>query len=60
MELEKLIATFKKPIITRPASLMTPGELQTYFVRAANILHVNVNHSEFRGYVFALFRGRDK
>lgn len=33
---------------------MTQRELETYLDTAANILRGNANHSEFRGYVFAL------
>lgn len=33
---------------------MTQGELESYLDTAANILRGNADHSEFRGYVFAL------
>jgi len=54
MKLENLIAKLKEPILTRPARRMTLGELETYLEKAADILRGNVDHSEFRGYVFAL------
>jgi type I restriction enzyme M protein len=33
---------------------MTQGELESYLDKAADILRGNADHSEFRGYVFAL------
>lgn len=33
---------------------MTQGELENYLDKAADILRGNADHSEFRGYVFAL------
>ena len=33
---------------------MTQAELDTFLEKAADILRGNVDHSEFRGYVFAL------
>ncbi len=39
---------------TRPLRRLTCAELKSYLEKAANILRGNVDHSEFRGYVFAL------
>ena len=39
---------------TRPLRRLTRAELKGYLEKAANILRGNVDHSEFRGYVFAL------
>ncbi|MBW4523360.1 MAG: N-6 DNA methylase [Scytolyngbya sp. HA4215-MV1] len=39
---------------TRPLRRLTRAELKNYLEKAANILRGNVDHSEFRGYVFAL------
>jgi type I restriction enzyme M protein len=33
---------------------MTQSELESYLDKAADILRGNADHSEFRGYVFAL------
>jgi type I restriction enzyme M protein len=38
----------------RPLKRLTRAELKSYLEKAANILRGNVDHSEFRGYVFAL------
>jgi len=37
-----------------PARRMTQAELESYLDTAANILRGSADHSEFRGYVFAL------
>ncbi len=42
------------PIITIPLRRMTQAELDSFLETAADILRGNVDHSEFRGYVFAL------
>lgn len=39
---------------TRPLRRMTQAELDAFLEKAADILRGNVDHSEFRGYVFAL------
>jgi type I restriction enzyme M protein len=41
-------------IKTRPVRRMTQAELDGFLEKAADILRGNVDHSEFRGYVFAL------
>jgi len=41
-------------IKTRPVKRMTQAELDGFLEKAADILRGNVDHSEFRGYVFAL------
>jgi type I restriction enzyme M protein len=41
-------------IKTRPVRRMTQAELDSFLEKAADILRGNVDHSEFRGYVFAL------
>lgn len=41
-------------IIERPRRRLTQAELDTFLGKAADILRGNVDHSEFRGYVFAL------
>lgn len=41
-------------IISIPLRRMTQAELDTFLEKAADILRGNVDHSEFRGYVFAL------
>ena len=38
----------------RPTRRMTQAELDGFLEKAADILRGNVDHSEFRGYVFAL------
>jgi type I restriction enzyme M protein len=54
MNLEELFSTLASPILIRPTRRMTQGELEGYLDTAANILRGNADHSEFRGYVFAL------
>jgi type I restriction enzyme M protein len=54
MNLDELLATLASPIVLRPARRMTQSELETYLDKAADILRGNADHSEFRGYVFAL------
>ena len=54
LDLEQLLATLEEPIKTRPARRMTQGELEKYLEKAADLLRGNVDHSEFRSYVFAL------
>ncbi len=54
MNLDQLLATLDAPIVIRPTRRMTLGELETYLHKAADILRGNADHSEFRGYVFAL------
>jgi type I restriction enzyme M protein len=41
-------------VLTRPRRRLTQAELDTFLEKAADILRGNVDHSEFRGYVFAL------
>ncbi len=54
MKLEELLSTLESPIVIRPTRRMTQGELESYLDKAADILRGNADHSEFRGYVFAL------
>ena len=54
MTLEELLKTLESPIVVRPTRRMTQGELESYLDKAADILRGNADHSEFRGYVFAL------
>jgi type I restriction enzyme M protein len=54
MNLNELLATLDRPIIVRPARRMTQAELESYLDKTADILRGNADHSEFRGYVFAL------
>ena len=54
MNLQDLLAKLESPIVSRPTRRMTQGELKTYLDKAADILRGNADHSEFRGYVFAL------
>lgn len=54
MKLDELLSTLDKPIVVRPVRRMTQSELKSYLDTAANILRGNADHSEFRGYVFAL------
>ena len=54
MNIEQLLTTLETPIVIRPTRRMTQGELETYLDKAADILRGNADHSEFRGYVFAL------
>lgn len=42
------------PVISIPLRRMTQAELDAFLEKAADILRGNVDHSEFRGYVFAL------
>jgi type I restriction enzyme M protein len=39
---------------TRPLRRLTQAELDAFFEKAADTLRGGVDHSEFRGYVFAL------
>lgn len=43
-----------KKITTKPFRRLTQPELDSFLEKAADILRGNVDHSEFRGYVFAL------
>ena len=43
-----------RTIFTRPLRRLTQAELDQFLDKAADILRGNVDHSEFRGYVFAL------
>ena len=54
MKLAELLSTLESPIVIRPTRRMTQGELESYLDKAADILRGNADHSEFRGYVFAL------
>jgi len=54
MNLQDLLTQLDTPIVIRPTRRMTQGELETYLDKAADILRGNADHSEFRGYVFAL------
>lgn len=54
MKLEELLSALESPIVLRPTRRMTQGELESYLDKAADILRGNADHSEFRGYVFAL------
>ena len=54
MELTELLGKLSAPIAVRPTRRMTQSELEAYLDAAANILRGNADHSEFRGYVFAL------
>src|SRR5437588_6072402 len=42
------------PTVSVPLRRMTQAELDSFLDKAADILRGNVDHSEFRGYVFAL------
>src|SRR3954447_27061180 len=42
------------PILERPRRRLTQAELDAFLDKAADILRGNVDHSEFRSYVFAL------
>ncbi len=44
----------KTPTVSIPLRRMTQAELDGFLEKAADILRGNVDHSEFRGYVFAL------
>ena len=54
MNLDELLANLEEPILVRPTRRMTQAELESYLDTAANILRGSADHSEFRGYVFAL------
>lgn len=54
MNLHELLTSLEAPIVVRPTRRMTQGELESYLDKAADILRGNADHSEFRGYVFAL------
>ena len=54
MNLDELLSGLETPIVVRPVRRMTQSELESYLDTAANILRGNADHSEFRGYVFAL------
>lgn len=54
MDLGDFLEILSVPIVVRPTRRMTQGELENYLDSAANILRGNADHSEFRGYVFAL------
>jgi type I restriction enzyme M protein len=54
MNLDELLTTLESPIAIRPTRRMTLAELENYLDKAADILRGNADHSEFRGYVFAL------
>ena len=43
-----------RTVFTRPLRRLTQAELDSFLEKAADILRGNVDHSEFRGYVFAL------
>src|SRR3990172_4554753 len=43
-----------KTSLARPLRRLTQAELDSFLDKAADILRGNVDHSEFRGYVFAL------
>ena len=44
----------RKEVTVRPLRKLTQAELDSFLEKAADILRGNVDHSEFRGYVFAL------
>lgn len=54
MNLTDLLTRLETPIVVRPTRRMTQSELESYLDKAADILRGNADHSEFRGYVFAL------
>lgn len=54
MNLHELLTSLEATIVVRPTRRMTQGELESYLDKAADILRGNADHSEFRGYVFAL------
>lgn len=54
MNLSELLERLDSPIDIRPVRRMTQGELEKYLEKAADILRGSADHSEFRGYVFAL------
>lgn len=54
MNLPEFLSSLQTPIVVRPTRRMAQGELESYLDKAADILRGNADHSEFRGYVFAL------
>src|SRR5438094_10587146 len=44
----------RKTVIARPLRRITQAELDAFLEKAADLLRGGVDHSEFRGYVFAL------
>lgn len=44
----------RKPTLEGPRRRLTQAELDAFLDKAADILRGNVDHSEFRGYLFAL------
>jgi len=46
--------TMARNVTVRPFRRLTQAELDSFLEKAADILRGNVDHSEFRGYVFAL------
>jgi len=54
MDLTQIFECLSKPIDIRPIRRLTQSELENYLDKAADILRGNADHSEFRGYVFAL------
>lgn len=48
------MGTSANGVTIRPARRLTQAELDVFVGKAADILRGNVDHSEFRGYVFAL------
>src|SRR5438552_7677486 len=48
------MARRRTTILERPRRRLTQAELDAFLDKAADILRGNVDHSEFRGYVFAL------
>jgi len=51
---EKPIAKRDQTVKTRPVRRLTQAELDGFLEKAADLLRGGVDHSEFRGYVFAL------
>src|SRR3954454_25237819 len=49
-----LMAKHTSTVPSIPLRRMTQAELDAFLDKAADILRGNVDHSEFRGYVFAL------
>jgi type I restriction enzyme M protein len=49
-----LMAKHTSTVPSIPLRRMTQAELDAFLEKAADILRGNVDHSEFRGYVFAL------
>jgi type I restriction enzyme M protein len=48
------MAMSSRPALRRPLRRLTQAELDLFLDKAADILRGNVDHSEFRGYVFSL------